>query len=61
MDHVRMQAAARGITAHPKTINVPEDDFQSFKDVYMAAWDQGCKGCNLSSKRSDRIGAVRFW
>jgi ribonucleoside-diphosphate reductase alpha chain len=46
MDHVRMQAAAQsGSTAQSRT-SMPEDiDFQSFKDVYMAAWDQGCKGC----------------
>ena len=48
LDHVRMQAAAQkwvdsGIS---KTINCPEDiSFDAFKDVYMAAWDQGCKGC----------------
>ena len=29
-----------------KTINVPEDiSFEAFKDVYMQAWDTGCKGC----------------
>ncbi|MCW1933492.1 adenosylcobalamin-dependent ribonucleoside-diphosphate reductase [Pararhodobacter zhoushanensis] len=48
MDHVRMQAAAQKWvdSSISKTINCPEDiDFQSFKDVYMAAWDMGCKGC----------------
>ncbi len=48
MDHVRMQAAAQEWvdSSISKTINCPADiDFDAFKDVYMAAWDQGCKGC----------------
>ena len=48
MDHVRMQAAAQKWidSSISKTINCPEDmSFDAFKDVYMAAWDQGCKGC----------------
>ena len=48
MDHVAMQAAAQEWvdSSISKTINVPEDiGFEAFKDVYLAAWDQGCKGC----------------
>ncbi len=48
LDHVKMQAAAqRWIDSSiSKTINCPVDiSFEEFKDVYMAAWDQGCKGC----------------
>ncbi|MCF1710522.1 adenosylcobalamin-dependent ribonucleoside-diphosphate reductase [Tabrizicola sp. J26] len=48
LDHVRMQAAAQKWidSSISKTINCPEDiSFEDFKDVYMAAWDQGCKGC----------------
>ena len=48
LDHVRMQAAAQTWidSSISKTINCPEDiSFEAFKDVYMAAWDQGCKGC----------------
>lgn len=48
MDHVRMQAAAQRWvdSSISKTINCPEDiSFDAFKDVYMAAWDLGCKGC----------------
>ena len=48
LDHVRMQAAAQKWvdSSISKTINCPEDiSFEAFKDVYLAAWDQGCKGC----------------
>ncbi len=47
-DHVKMQAAAQKWvdSSISKTINCPEDiSFEDFKDVYMQAWDQGCKGC----------------
>jgi ribonucleoside-diphosphate reductase alpha chain len=48
LDHVRMQAAVQPWvdSSISKTINVPEDiDFASFKDVYLEAWNTGCKGC----------------
>ncbi len=48
MDHVRMQAAAQRWvdSSISKTINCPEDiSFDAFQDVYLAAWDMGCKGC----------------
>ncbi|PQO23009.1 adenosylcobalamin-dependent ribonucleoside-diphosphate reductase [Rhodobacteraceae bacterium WD3A24] len=48
MDHVRMQAAAQRWvdSSISKTINVPKDiGFQDFKDVYLAAYEAGCKGC----------------
>lgn len=47
-DHVKMQAAAQKWvdSSISKTINCPEDiSFGAFKDVYMQAWDTGCKGC----------------
>jgi len=48
LEHVRMQAAAQKWvdSSISKTINCPEDiSFDDFQQVYMAAWDQGCKGC----------------
>ena len=48
LDHVRMQAAAQRWvdSSISKTINCPEDiSFDDFAQVYMAAWNQGCKGC----------------
>ena len=48
LDHVAMQAAAQKWvdSSISKTINCPADiSFDDFQGVYMAAWDQGCKGC----------------
>ncbi|MBN9558761.1 MAG: adenosylcobalamin-dependent ribonucleoside-diphosphate reductase [Alphaproteobacteria bacterium] len=47
-DHLAVQAAAqRHIdSAISKTINVPEQiAFDDFKDVYLQAYEMGCKGC----------------
>jgi len=47
-DHVRMQAAAQKWidSSISKTINCPEDiDFETFKNVYLNAYESGCKGC----------------
>jgi len=47
-DHVRMQAAAQKWidSSISKTINCPEDiDFGTFKNVYLEAYESGCKGC----------------
>ncbi len=47
-DHVRMQAAAQRWvdSSISKTINCPEDiSFEDFADVYLQAWEMGCKGC----------------
>ncbi len=47
-DHVVMQAAVQEFvdSSISKTINCPEEiSFDAFKDVYMQAYDLGCKGC----------------
>ncbi len=58
--HVKMQAAAQKWidSSISKTINCPEDiSFDAFKDVYMQAWDQGCKGCT-TYRPNDITGSV---
>lgn len=58
--HLAMQAAVQKHvdSAISKTINVPADfPFEQFKDVYMSAYDNGCKGCT-TYRPSDVRGAV---
>ncbi len=58
--HVRMQAAAQKWidSSISKTINCPEDiDFDSFKEVYMEAYETGCKGCT-TYRPNDVTGSV---
>ncbi|MBV2358788.1 adenosylcobalamin-dependent ribonucleoside-diphosphate reductase [Thalassococcus sp. CAU 1522] len=60
LDHVRMQAAAQEWvdSSISKTINCPEDiGFEAFKDVYMAAYESGCKGCT-TYRPNDVTGSV---
>ncbi|OYV24687.1 MAG: ribonucleoside-diphosphate reductase, adenosylcobalamin-dependent [Rhodospirillales bacterium 20-58-10] len=48
LDHIRMQAALQRHvdSAISKTVNVPEDiPFEAFREVYLEAYRQGCKGC----------------
>lgn len=48
LDHIRMQAALQRHvdSAISKTVNVPEDiAFEAFREVYLEAYRQGCKGC----------------
>jgi len=58
--HLVMQAAVQKHvdSAISKTINVPADfPFEQFKDVYISAYESGCKGCTTYRPSSVR-GAV---
>jgi ribonucleoside-diphosphate reductase alpha chain len=60
VDHVRMQAAVQKYvdSSISKTINCPEDiSFEAFKDVYLQAYELGCKGCT-TYRPNDVTGAV---
>lgn len=60
LDHVRMQSAAQKWvdSSISKTINCPEDiSFDDFKDVYLAAYEGGCKGCT-TYRPNDVTGSV---
>ena len=60
LDHVRMQAAAQKWvdSSISKTINCPEGiSFDAFKEVYMAAYESGCKGCT-TYRPNDVTGSV---
>lgn len=60
MDHVRMQAAVQEFvdSSISKTINCPEDiSFENFKNIYLEAYEQGCKGCT-TYRPNDITGAV---
>ncbi|WP_299650645.1 adenosylcobalamin-dependent ribonucleoside-diphosphate reductase [uncultured Jannaschia sp.] len=59
-EHVRMQAAAQLWidSSISKTINVPADiGLAAFKDVYLRAWAEGCKGCT-TYRPNDVTGSV---
>ncbi|ARE39741.1 Ribonucleotide reductase of class II (coenzyme B12-dependent) [Rhodovulum sp. P5] len=59
-EHVKMQAAAQKWvdSSISKTINCPEDiSFEDFKDVYLQAYETGCKGCT-TYRPNDVTGSV---
>jgi len=58
--HVEMQAVCQRWvdSSISKTINLPEDiDFADFEQVYMDAYDSGCKGCT-TYRPNDVTGSV---
>jgi ribonucleoside-diphosphate reductase alpha chain len=59
-DHLVMQAAVQKYvdSSISKTINCPEDiGFDDFKNIYMQAYELGCKGCT-TYRPNDVTGAV---
>ncbi len=59
-DHLVMQATVQKYidSSISKTINVPESiSFDDFREVYMQAYDLGCKGCT-TYRPNDVTGAV---
>jgi len=59
-DHVVMQATVQKYidSSISKTINCPADlPFDAFKDVYLQAYETGCKGCT-TYRPNDVTGAV---
>jgi ribonucleoside-diphosphate reductase alpha chain len=59
-DHLVMQATVQKFidSSISKTINCPEDiDFDEFKDIYLQAYELGCKGCT-TFRPNDITGAV---
>ena len=59
-DHLVMQAAVQQYidSSISKTINCPESiSFDDFKDIYMQAFDLGCKGCT-TYRPNDVTGSV---
>ena len=59
-EHVVMQAAVQEFVdaSISKTINCPEDiSFEAFKDVYLQAYELGCKGCT-TYRPNDVTGSV---
>jgi ribonucleoside-diphosphate reductase alpha chain len=59
-EHVSMQAAVQKYidASISKTINCPEEiSFEAFRDIYMLAWDSGCKGCT-TYRPNDVTGSV---
>ena len=59
-DHLRIQAAVQEFvdSSISKTINCPEDiGFEEFKNIYIEAYDLGCKGCT-TYRPNDVTGAV---
>jgi len=59
-DHLVIQAAAQKFidSSISKTINCPENiDFDNFKDIYIQAYELGCKSCT-TYRPNDITGAV---
>jgi len=61
-DHLLVLAAASRLvdSAVSKTCNVPSDmPWSDFKDLYMAAWEMGCKGLTTFNAGGKRMGILK--
>ena len=62
-DHIVMQAAAQDFidSSISKTINCPAGlSFEAFKEVYLEAYESGCKGCTTyRPERGHGLGPAR--
>jgi ribonucleoside-diphosphate reductase alpha chain len=61
-DHILMQAAAQKWvdSSISKTVNCPVDiSFEDFQDVYLKAYETGCKGCT-TYRPNDVTGSILF-
>jgi len=59
-DHIAVQAAAQKYvdSSISKTVNCPADiSFDDFKDIYLKAYETGCKGCT-TWRPNDITGAI---
>ena len=59
-DHIAVQAAAQKYvdSSISKTVNCPADiTFDDFKDIYLKAYESGCKGCT-TWRPNDITGAI---
>ncbi len=59
-DHLVMQAAVQKFidSSISKTINCPEEiEFEDFEDIYLQAYEMGCKGCT-TYRPNEVTGAV---
>jgi len=59
-DHINIQAAVQKYVdaSVSKTVNCPKDiTFEKFKDVYLMAWNKGCKGCT-TYRQSEVRGSI---
>ena len=60
VEHLRVQAAVQKYvdSSISKTINCPENiSFEAFKDIYLQAYELGCKGCT-TYRPNEVTGAV---
>ena len=61
-EHLDVLALAQNYvdSACSKTINIGDEvDYESFKQVYLSAWEQGCEGCTTFRLSGKRYGILK--